>query len=94
MFEAKLVQGILLKKMVDAMKELCSEVNWDISSTGIQMQSMDSSHVCLIAFELRADGFEHFRCDRPQTLGINLANLGKILKCAGKWHGVQVQIST
>ncbi|KAG1670278.1 hypothetical protein FOA52_003628 [Chlamydomonas sp. UWO 241] len=83
MFEARLVQGNLLKKVVDGVKELCKEVNWDISSTGIQMQSMDSSHVCLVSFDLRADGFDHFRCDRPLTLGIPLENLAKILKCAG-----------
>ena len=83
MFEARLTQGILLKKMVDSIKELCKEVNFDCSENGIQMQSMDSSHVCLVHFELKADGFDHFRCDRPQTLGINLENLAKILKCAG-----------
>lgn len=83
MFEARLIQGTLLKKMVDSIKELCKEVNWDCSETGIQMQSMDSSHVCLVAFELKAEGFDHYRCDRPQTLGINLENLAKILKCAG-----------
>ena len=83
MFEARLTQGNLLKKLVDAVKELCTEVNWDISPSGIQMQSMDSSHVCLVCFSLRADGFEHFRCDRSLVLGINLANLAKILKCAG-----------
>ena len=83
MFEARLTQGSLLKKLVDAIKELCKEVNWDISTNGISMQSMDSSHVCLVAFNLRADGFDHFRCDRPLTLGINLENLAKILKCAG-----------
>jgi len=83
MFEARLVQGSLLKKLVDAIKELCTEVNWDISNSGINMQSMDGSHVCLVAFNLRADGFDHFRCDRPLTLGINLGNLAKILKCSG-----------
>jgi len=72
-----------LKKVVDAVKELCSEVNWEVTNTGIQMQAMDSSHVCLVAFHLRSDGFDHYRCDRSLTLGINLNNLSKILKCAG-----------
>ncbi len=44
---------------------------------------MDSSHVSLVAVSLKADGFDHFRCDRPTILGINTTNLGKILKCAG-----------
>jgi hypothetical protein len=50
------------------------------------MQSMDSSHVCLVSFDLRDSGFSHFRCDMPLTLGINLENLAKILKCAGAWR--------
>jgi proliferating cell nuclear antigen PCNA len=85
MFEARLTQGGLLKKLVDAVKELCSDVNWDINAQGISMQAMDSSHVCLVTFELHSDGFAHFRCDRNLTLGINLVNLAKILKCAGAW---------
>ena len=31
---------------------------------------MDSSHVALSAVELRADGFEEYRCDRPMSIGI------------------------
>ena len=44
---------------------------------------MDTSHVALVALMLRAEGFEHFRCDRSITLGVNLANMMKMLKCAG-----------
>eukprot|EP00611_Tribonema_gayanum_P002392 TRINITY_DN1176_c0_g1_i2.p1 TRINITY_DN1176_c0_g1~~TRINITY_DN1176_c0_g1_i2.p1 ORF type:complete len:225 (-),score=104.54 TRINITY_DN1176_c0_g1_i2:378-1052(-) len=47
------------------------------------MQAMDSSHVSLCALNLRSDGFDHYRCDRNLSLGLNLANLSKILKCAG-----------
>ena len=41
----------------------------------------DSSHVSLVALLLRADGFDHYRCDRNISLGINLGNMGKVLKC-------------
>ncbi len=63
---------------------LVTEVNWDVNAQGISMQAMDSSHVCLVAFKLNSDGFDHFRCDRPLSLGISMGNLAKILKCAGK----------
>lgn len=46
-------------------------------------QAMDASHVSLCSLNLRSDGFDHFRCDRSISLGLNLANLSKILKCAG-----------
>lgn len=44
---------------------------------------MDTSHVSLIALQLHADGFDQYRCDRPMSLGINLGNMAKVLKCAG-----------
>lgn len=42
---------------------------------------MDSSHVSLVALTLRSDGFEHFRCDRNFSMGLNLNNMDKMLKC-------------
>merc|ERR1719201_2731152 len=32
--------------------------------------------------QLKAEGFEHYRCDRNMSIGMNLASLSKILKCA------------
>jgi len=71
----------MLKKITEAMKDLVTEANFDCSSTGISLQAMDSSHVSLVALLLRADGFDHFRCDRNISLGINLGSMGKVLKC-------------
>lgn len=34
MFEARLIQGNLLKKVIDAIKDIVTEVNFDCSSTG------------------------------------------------------------
>lgn len=83
MFEARLIQGALLKKIVEALRELVQEVNIDCSETGLALQAMDASHVSLCALVLRPDGFDHYRCDRNISLGVNLGNLSKILKCAG-----------
>jgi hypothetical protein len=38
MFEARLTQGSLLKKLVDAVKELVTDVNFDVSPGGLQCQ--------------------------------------------------------
>jgi proliferating cell nuclear antigen len=62
MFEARLLQGSLLKKILEAMKDLVTQANFDCSSTGIALQAMDNSHVALVALLLRQDGFEHYRC--------------------------------
>ena len=76
-----MTEGAVLKKLTEAMKDLVTEANFDCSTTGISLQAMDSSHVSLVALLLRADGFDHFRCDRNISLGINLGSMGKVLKC-------------
>jgi proliferating cell nuclear antigen len=82
-FEAELKQAVMLKKVVDAMKDLCKDVNFDCSEKGIQVQSMDSSHVALVSLLLRESAFEAFKCDRPLSLGMNVDSLSKILKMCG-----------
>lgn len=83
MFEARLTQGILLKKLLEAVKDLVTDANFDCSTTGFALQAMDSSHVSLVSMLLRADGFDHYRCDRNISMGINMNNMAKMLKCAG-----------
>ena len=75
MFEARLVQGSLLKKVLESIKDLVTDANFDCSGNGFALQAMDSSHVSLVALLLRADGFEHYRCDRNMTMGMNLSNM-------------------
>jgi proliferating cell nuclear antigen len=83
MLELRLVQGSLLKKVLEAIKDLVTDANFDCNETGFQLQAMDSSHVALVALLMRADGFEHYRCDRNMSMGMNLTNMSKMLKCAG-----------
>jgi proliferating cell nuclear antigen len=82
MFEARLTNGSILKKLIESLKDLVNDANIDCSEEGLSIQAMDSSHVSLCAVALRADGFDHFRCDRDISLGFSSANLSKILKCA------------
>ena len=72
MFEARLVQGSILKKVIEAVKDLLNEATWDCNSSGISLQAMDSSHVSLVSMMLRSDGFDTYRCDRNLSIGINL----------------------
>jgi len=82
MFEARLNQAGLLKKILDAIKDLVTDANFDCNASGISLQAMDSAHVSLVSLLLRSDGFERYRADRNISLGINLASMSKILKCA------------
>jgi len=90
-FEAHLQHAVILRKVVDAMKDLCKDVNFDCSEKGLQVQSMDSSHVALVSLLLRESAFSEFKCDRPMSLGMNVDSLGKILKMCGPNDSLKVR---
>lgn len=104
MFEARLPQADVWKKVIDAIKELVQEATIDCSDTGISLQAMDSAHVSLVSLLLRSDGFETFRCDRNMSLGLNISRFvwvtftqfvsfsaAKILKCAGSSDSITLK---
>lgn len=83
MFEARLVQSAILKKVLDAIKDLLTEATFECSDSGIQVQAMDNAHVSLVSLNLRSDGFDKYRCDRNLSMGMSIASMTKILRCAG-----------
>ena len=91
MFEAKLQQASLLKKILEALKDLVNQANFDCAPTGIMLQAMDQGHVSLVALLLHSEGFEHYRCDRNLPLGINLNSMAKILKASGNEETVTIK---
>ncbi len=79
-FEARSSSAGLWKKLVDAMKELVTEVNMQCVPEGINIQSMDAAHVALVAMGINCAGFEQYKCESESIIGLNMGNLGKILK--------------
>ena len=59
----------IMKKVMDALKDLIKEAVWDVNGESLSLQSMDSSHVSLVMVTLKSDGFESFRCDKNLALG-------------------------
>ncbi|KAK8114053.1 uncharacterized protein PG998_001456 [Apiospora kogelbergensis] len=82
MLEARLEQSNILKKVVDAIKDLVQDCNFDCNDSGIALQAMDNSHVALVSMMLKADAFSPYRCDRNIALGVNLVSLTKVLRAA------------
>ena len=83
MFEARLTQGSLLKRLMDVVKDIVDNGNFDCTTSGFGLQAMDLSHVSLVSMMLHSDSFDHYRCDRNISLGFNMKSLAKCLKCAG-----------
>ncbi|KAG5449709.1 hypothetical protein CRM22_007000 [Opisthorchis felineus] len=91
MFEARLNQADIWKKVIDAIKDLVQEATLDCTENGISLQAMDNAHVSLVSLLLRSDGFETYRCDRNLSLGLNIGSTAKILKCASGTDAVTLK---
>merc|ERR1712060_305839 len=90
-FKAKTIHGSIFKKVIDAMKDLVQDANFDCSPAGISLQAMDTSHGSLISLNLRHDSFELYRCDKNISLGMNLIHLSKMLKCGGTEDSITIK---
>ena len=82
MLEARLEQAQVLKKVVDAIKDLVQDCNFDCNDSGIALQAMDNSHVALVSMMLKTEAFSPYRCDRNIALGVNLTSLTRVLRAA------------
>ena len=72
--EIKTVQSAAFRVLTEALKEILTDANFEIDSTGIKVMAMDSSHTVLVHLKLSAENFEHYHCESKKILGIN--NLG------------------
>ncbi|KAL7566343.1 hypothetical protein ACA910_015051 [Epithemia clementina (nom. ined.)] len=84
MLEARLIEGHILKLVIDAVKDLVKDTNIDCGEEEMSIQCMDSAHVSLVAMQLKSGAFEKYRCDRPQSLGLNTENFSKVFKMMHK----------
>ena len=79
--EACLENPVLIRKILDALRELVEEANIECNPSGLSLQAMDQSHVALVSLHLNQKYFDTFKCSDSVTLGVNLGSIQKILKC-------------
>ena len=62
-----------------------------MDSLGLQVQSLNSSHVALVSLLMQESAFADFKCDRPTSLGMNVESLGKIFKMRGQNDSLKIR---
>eukprot|EP00670_Eutreptiella_braarudii_P019585 CAMPEP_0174372384 /NCGR_PEP_ID=MMETSP0811_2-20130205/103412_1 /TAXON_ID=73025 ORGANISM="Eutreptiella gymnastica-like, Strain CCMP1594" /NCGR_SAMPLE_ID=MMETSP0811_2 /ASSEMBLY_ACC=CAM_ASM_000667 /LENGTH=94 /DNA_ID=CAMNT_0015519753 /DNA_START=37 /DNA_END=318 /DNA_ORIENTATION=- len=79
-FACRMHNAHVLKRVVQALREMITEANFDCTSTGMQLQAMDESHTCLVIVDLQKEGFEEYACDTLLSLGLNIDHFKKLLE--------------
>lgn len=81
--EIKTVQSSAFRVLIEALKEILTDANFEFDSTGIKVIAMDSTHTVLVHLKLHAENFEKYECKEKKILGINMINMFKLIKTMG-----------
>ena len=83
LIEIKTVQSAAFRVLIEALKEILTDANFEFDESGIKIIAMDSSHTVLVHLKLGSENFEHFVCNKKRVLGVNMLNMFKLIKTMG-----------
>ena len=79
-FQLKTVQVGVIKGLVEALKEIITETNIEISPKGLRVSATDPSVTILVHMFLDGKNFEEYECKETIVIGINIINLFKLTR--------------
>ena len=79
----KTVQSQSIKILVEALKEVLTDINLYFDNNGLKIMTMDNARVALVYVRLLKDNFEEYFCESRNMCGINMIYLFKLLKTVG-----------
>jgi len=92
MFRLKVADARLLRDMATAISILVDEATFKIDPDGVKLRAMDPSRVAMVDFEWPKTIFEEYACTEPTKMCINISELLKLLKRAGKDEVVELSL--
>jgi proliferating cell nuclear antigen len=92
MFKLKMADAKLLRDMITSISILVDEATFKLDPEGIKLRAMDPSRVAMIDFEWPKTIFEEYTSTEPTKMCINITELLKLLKRAGKDETLELSI--
>jgi proliferating cell nuclear antigen len=92
MFKLKVSNSKLLRDMISAISILVDEATFRIEPEGIKLRAMDPSRVAMVDFEWPKSVFDEYVNTEPTKMCINVSELLKLLKRAGKNESVELSL--
>jgi proliferating cell nuclear antigen len=92
MFRLKVADSKQLRDMITAISILVDEATFKLDPDGMKLRAMDPSRVAMIDFEWPKTIFEEYQADTPAKMCINITELLKLLKRAGKEETVELSL--
>ena len=92
MFKAVMSDAKLLKDIIVAIATLIDEGTFEITSEAINLREMDPSRVAMVDFQWSKSLFDEYNCSQPTKICINITEMLKLLKRAGKGDSVELTL--
>jgi proliferating cell nuclear antigen len=92
MFKLKVADAKLLRDMITSISILVDEATFKLDPEGVKLRAMDPSRVAMVDFEWPKTIFEEYMCSEPTKMCINISELLKLLKRAGKDEVVELSL--
>jgi proliferating cell nuclear antigen len=80
----------LLRDSITAISTLIDEGTFNVGPGGIKLRSMDPSRVAMVDFTMQKTAFDEYVSDQNTKICMNLGELLKLLKRAGRDEAVEV----
>jgi proliferating cell nuclear antigen len=88
----KTIQASAFKSIFEVLKDVLNDVNIIFTSSGMNILTLDTARVALIDLTLAAENFEEYECEYETVVGINMANLFKLLKIIGNNDTLELNV--
>jgi len=91
-FKLKVSDARMLRDMATAISILVDEATFQITPEALKLRAMDPSRVAMVDFEWPKTVFEEYACTEPTKMCINISELLKLLKRAGKDEVIELAL--
>ena len=92
MFKLKISDAKLLRDIVTAISILVDEATFKIDPENLKLRAMDPSRVAMVDFEWPKTIFDEYVCTEPTKMCINISELLKLIKRAGRNEVVELSL--
>ncbi len=79
----KTIQAPVFKQVIDALKDILTDVNLEVDETGLKIVAMDNTNIVLIHLKMEADKFEEYYCAKKMYIGVCMLKLHMLIKTIG-----------
>lgn len=76
----KTVQGNTIKSLIEVMKDIWHDINFEFDSTGLKILTMDTLGLSVVHVKLKAETFEQYTCPEKLIIGVSLVEMYKLIK--------------